>query len=234
MAHRLEPGSELRLGLADPLGHRSDLAVVLGHDHDDPVGLAQLVGAQHDPDIAIQLTHRRRVRRTCDADDEKSSIAAARSVGTQFAPADRDEHQLGVGELPHQRRRQLRRRTEHDDQVRFAIGRFVERRRDGGLVDLVAAVEPLHRVGESLPPVAARVDDDVTAIDRVPPLGELAAGLVAALLVRPQRQPRHAEVRHTAHRARRPAATIRYRTSPPTPPAFRPPPARGATTSSRP
>ena len=49
---------------------------------------------------------------------------------------DRDEDQLGVCQLPHQRRRQLGRRAEHDDQVGFAVGGVVQRRRHRRLVDL--------------------------------------------------------------------------------------------------
>ena len=44
---RLQPGAEAAAGAADALGDGTDLAVVLGQERDDPVRLAQLVGAQH-------------------------------------------------------------------------------------------------------------------------------------------------------------------------------------------
>ena len=51
---RLEPGAEAALGLADALRHRSHLPVVRGEDADDPVGLAELVGAEHDALCPVQ------------------------------------------------------------------------------------------------------------------------------------------------------------------------------------
>ena len=61
VAQRLEPGAELRRGLAHALGHRPHLAVVLGQEDDDPVGLAQAVGAQHHALVAEQAHARRSV-----------------------------------------------------------------------------------------------------------------------------------------------------------------------------
>ena len=51
---RLEPGAEAALGLADALGDRPHLAVVRGEDADDAVGLAELVGAEHDALVPVQ------------------------------------------------------------------------------------------------------------------------------------------------------------------------------------
>ena len=48
VGQRLEPGPEFRGGLAHPLGHGPHLAVALGQEDDDAVGLAEAVGAQHD------------------------------------------------------------------------------------------------------------------------------------------------------------------------------------------
>ena len=48
----LEPGAELRRGLAHTLGHGAHLAVALGEEDDDAVGLAQAVGAQDDALVA--------------------------------------------------------------------------------------------------------------------------------------------------------------------------------------
>ena len=56
-AHRLEPGTELARGLADPLGDRADLAVALGEDRDDPVGLTELDRTKHNPLVAIKTRH---------------------------------------------------------------------------------------------------------------------------------------------------------------------------------
>ena len=47
----LQPGPELARGPPHPLGHGPDLAVPLGHEHDDAIRLAQPVGAQHHPDV---------------------------------------------------------------------------------------------------------------------------------------------------------------------------------------
>ena len=52
VGERLEPAAELRRGLAHALGHRAHLAVALGQEHDDAVGLAQAVGAQDDALVA--------------------------------------------------------------------------------------------------------------------------------------------------------------------------------------
>src|SRR6185312_2959713 len=46
VGERLEPCAELRGGLADALGDRPDLAVPLGQEHDDAVGLTQAIAAQ--------------------------------------------------------------------------------------------------------------------------------------------------------------------------------------------
>ena len=52
VGQRLQPGPELRRGAAHTLGDRPDLAVVLGEEHHDAVGLAQAVGAQDDAPVA--------------------------------------------------------------------------------------------------------------------------------------------------------------------------------------
>ena len=48
MGERLQAAAELRGGLAHALGHGPHLAVALGQEDDDPVGLAEAVGAQDD------------------------------------------------------------------------------------------------------------------------------------------------------------------------------------------
>ena len=45
----------LRRRLADALGHGAHLAVLGRQQHDDPVGLAELVRAQHDADVAVEV-----------------------------------------------------------------------------------------------------------------------------------------------------------------------------------
>ena len=52
VGERLEAGAELRGGLAHALGHGAHLAVALGQEDDDAVGLAQSVGAQDDALVA--------------------------------------------------------------------------------------------------------------------------------------------------------------------------------------
>ena len=54
VGQRLEAGAELRGGLAHALGHGAHLAVALGQEDDDAVGLAQAVGAQDDALVAEQ------------------------------------------------------------------------------------------------------------------------------------------------------------------------------------
>ena len=54
VARRLEPGPEPARRLADPLGDRPHLAVALGEDRDDSVGLPQLDRAQNNALIAVQ------------------------------------------------------------------------------------------------------------------------------------------------------------------------------------
>ena len=56
VAERLEPGAELALGAPHALGHRADLAVPPGEHGDDPVGLAELLGAQDDALVPVQRT----------------------------------------------------------------------------------------------------------------------------------------------------------------------------------
>ena len=50
---RLEPGAEPRTGAPHALRDGADLAVLTAQHRDDPVGFAQLVGAQHDRFITI-------------------------------------------------------------------------------------------------------------------------------------------------------------------------------------
>ena len=57
VAHRLEPGAEAAPGLADALGHGPDLAVALGQDGDDPVGLTELDRAQDHALVPVQPAH---------------------------------------------------------------------------------------------------------------------------------------------------------------------------------
>src|SRR3712207_4472597 len=54
VAERLEPGAELALGAAHALGHGAHLAGAPGEHGDDPVGLAELLGAQHDALVAVE------------------------------------------------------------------------------------------------------------------------------------------------------------------------------------
>src|SRR5690606_5986207 len=59
----LEPSAEAALGLADALRHGPDLAVAASEDADDPVGLTELVGSQHDPLVSVQAHEREAIRR---------------------------------------------------------------------------------------------------------------------------------------------------------------------------
>ena len=50
----LEPGAEPRGRAAYPLGDRAHTSVLAGQQRDDPVGLGQLVGAQHDRLVSVE------------------------------------------------------------------------------------------------------------------------------------------------------------------------------------
>src|SRR4029079_15079606 len=54
MTSGLEPGPEAAAALADPPGDGAHLAVALGHERDDAVGLAELDRAQDDTLIAVE------------------------------------------------------------------------------------------------------------------------------------------------------------------------------------
>ena len=51
---RLQPGPELTSGAPHTLGHRAHQPVVAGEQGDDPVGLAELVLAQHHRSVPVQ------------------------------------------------------------------------------------------------------------------------------------------------------------------------------------
>ena len=51
---RLQPGPELAAGAPHTLGHRADQSMVAGEQGDDPVGLAELVLAQHHRPVPVQ------------------------------------------------------------------------------------------------------------------------------------------------------------------------------------
>ena len=165
MAHRFEAGAELRLGLAHTFGDGPHLAVAracgtprCGRTRAACTCAARRPCRGRAHRYMARLT-RRRARRS--GDDDRRSRPSPPAGGGQPSSRHptRDEDQLGVGELPDERRRQLRRRTEHDHQVGFAVGRFVQRCRHRHLVDLDGRIETSHRVGEPLPAVAGRVDD---------------------------------------------------------------------------
>src|SRR6056297_628024 len=92
-------------------------------------------------------------------------------IGRQFVPGHRMEDEFAVGELPHQRRWQAGRLAEHHDQVGLAVGGGIERLGHGGLVHRFVRMESLHRFGETLTSVAARIDDHLAGTDlALPPL----------------------------------------------------------------
>src|SRR5690625_2792549 len=74
MAEWFQPSPEAATGAAHSLGDRPHLAATLGEQMHDPVGLTQLVGAQHDPLIAI-VRHQR--------------STSAHISATQLAPSDK-------------------------------------------------------------------------------------------------------------------------------------------------
>lgn len=54
VGERFEASTELGPGAAHPLGHRAHEPVVGGQQRDDPIGLAELVLAQHDSLITVE------------------------------------------------------------------------------------------------------------------------------------------------------------------------------------
>jgi hypothetical protein len=51
---RLDPRPELRSGASDTLRDRANPAMAAGQQRDDPVGLAQLLGAKYDGLVAVE------------------------------------------------------------------------------------------------------------------------------------------------------------------------------------
>ncbi len=205
MAHRFEPGAELRHRLAHALGHRPHLAVVLGQQHHDAVGLAELVRAQHDAGVAVQARGHREpltsvepaeaavgaCRRTsCDAPPSRCVARRGSAPGTIGVGV----HQLAVRQLPHQRRRQPVVGPEDQDEVGLGCRRCVQRRVDSLLVDDRVGRDRCGGPGELDPPVARAVDDDrATAVRARPcpspaPVTIGAAGRIGP--VGPDREPR--------------------------------------------
>ena len=86
---RLEPGAEAALGLAHALGHRPHLAVVAGEHADDAVGLAELVGAEHDALVPVQA-HRLTVPASLRAQRDRRSGGGRLAGGP---PGEADEEQ---------------------------------------------------------------------------------------------------------------------------------------------
>ena len=128
VAGGLQPSAEAAPRLAHALRHRPHLAVTLGEEADDPVGLPQLDRAQHDPLVPVQVHYTSvircptdehlKVRCACDAnfemfagrvDGAEATFAALvlgdggeEVVASELGPADVGEHELGVGRLPHE------------------------------------------------------------------------------------------------------------------------------------
>ena len=81
VARGLEPRPEPAPRLAHALGHRPDLAVPLGEDGDDPVGLPQLDRAQHDPLVPVQVHYTsviRPPRRACVSSPSYATVELSR------------------------------------------------------------------------------------------------------------------------------------------------------------
>ena len=84
------PNCDVRL--AHALGDGADLAVVLPEQDDDPVGLAELVRAQHDAGVAVQMVGHRRHASTPPKRRLRvkySATAAFTTIGSTSAPASR-------------------------------------------------------------------------------------------------------------------------------------------------
>src|SRR6187431_1116210 len=73
----------------------------------------------------------------------------------ELLPLHRVEHQLAIGQLPDERRRESGRLAEYHDQVGLTIGRGVQRFGRGCFVDRLTGVQSLHGLRESLPAITA-------------------------------------------------------------------------------
>lgn len=93
-----EAGAELGLGAADAACHRAYAAVTAGEEGDDPVRLAQLLGAQHDAVVAEQ-THgaHSRLRHRRPGPDGLDCVRGAGSGVRPGAGADCGRAARGVG-----------------------------------------------------------------------------------------------------------------------------------------
>ena len=87
MGERLEPRAEPRGGPAHALGDRAHPPVLAGQQRDDAVGLAQLVGAQHDRLVAVE----RHLRHSAPASRQAAvrTGVSARVPASGAAPAPR-------------------------------------------------------------------------------------------------------------------------------------------------
>ena len=83
VAGRLEPAAEAALGLAHALGDRPHLAVPAGEEHDDAVGLAQLVGAEDDAAVVVE---RHAAAGTPSAARLRRRRSGGRGAGTRAPP----------------------------------------------------------------------------------------------------------------------------------------------------
>ena len=154
MAHRFEPCEpKLRLRLADALGDGPHLPVLGGVEHGDAVGLAQLVGPQDDPRVAVELAHRHTTvlaaatmgpRPALTGRGRRSGGRAGRSRrsrragGRSRAPATAKRDETPARRTPSSHTTdggQSGRRAEYDDQVGFAVGGRVQHLGDRRLVD---------------------------------------------------------------------------------------------------
>ena len=145
MAGRLEPGAERLLVLRTPLATARTLPWPRVQQHDDAVGLAQLVGAQHDPVVAVQRPPA--AHRLIDpAEAALAALVLAHRVeevlAAEVGPQHVGEDELAVGQLPQQEVGDavLARRADHE----VGVGHLgvVEVAADRLLVDLVAGVAP--------------------------------------------------------------------------------------------
>ena len=103
VAGGLEARPELALVLRTPLATARTLPCASVHQHHDAVGLAELVGAQHD------AARRGRAARQALVQPAEAPIAALvladrveEVLAAEVGPQHVGEHQLAVGELPQQ------------------------------------------------------------------------------------------------------------------------------------
>ncbi len=150
MAHRFEPGAELRSRLAHALGDGAHLAVLRGQQHDDAVRLTAACTCAAPPRCRGTAGSRLDAPETTMT---RGELGAATWTCLPSSSSDVvvDEHQLGVCQFPHERWRQRSSGPRTITRSGSAsAGAYRTAETDSSLTG-IAGIEVGHRRGESRP-----------------------------------------------------------------------------------